>query len=87
MRPVSSGSLSAGGMWHKDTLRPSRMRPWQSYFLDRPALGGEVTALAGYHGLTFVTTADARAAWGTPGISPERSTPLSPPGRARSSVG
>ncbi len=57
--------LSAGGMY-KDTLRPSRMRPWQSYFLDRPALGGEVSALAGYHGLTFVTTADARAAWGTP---------------------
>ncbi|HSO59759.1 MAG TPA: FtsX-like permease family protein [Desulfobacterales bacterium] len=61
--------LSAGGMY-KDTLRPSRMRPWQSYFLDRPALGGEVTALAGTHGLTFVTTADARAAWGTPGDLP-----------------
>ena len=57
--------LGAGGMF-KDTLRPSRMRSWQSYFLDRPALGGEVTALAGYHGLTFATTADARAAWGTP---------------------
>lgn len=63
--------LGAGGIY-KDTLRPSRMRPWQSYFLDRPALGGEVTALAGYHGLTFVTTADARAAWGTPGDLPEK---------------
>jgi hypothetical protein len=50
---------------YKDTLRPSR-RSWQSYFLDRPPLGGEVTALAGYHGLTFVTTHDARSAWGTP---------------------
>lgn len=50
----------------QDTLRPSRMRAWQSYFLDRPALGGEVTALAGIHGITLATTGDARAAWGTP---------------------
>ena len=56
----------------KDTLRPSRLRPWQSYFLDRPALGGEVTALAGYHGITFATTGDARAAWGTPGNVSDR---------------
>jgi cell division protein FtsX len=56
---------------YKDTLRPSRRRSWQSYFLDRPALGGEVTALAGIHGLTFVTTHDARSAWGTPGDNPE----------------
>lgn len=50
----------------KDTLRPSRQRSWQSYFLDRPALGGEVTALAGYRGFSLVTTNDARLAWGTP---------------------
>jgi hypothetical protein len=50
----------------QDTLRPSRVRSWQSYFLDRPALGGEVTALAGIHGITLATTGDARAAWGTP---------------------
>ena len=56
---------------YKDTLRPSRRRSWQSYFLDRPALGGEVTALAGIHGLTFVTTHDARSAWGTPGDTPD----------------
>jgi hypothetical protein len=56
----------------KDTLRPSRLRPWQSYFIDRPALGGEVSAMAGYHGITLATTGDARAAWGTPGDVPER---------------
>ena len=56
----------------KDTLRPSRLRPWQSFFIDRPALGGEVAALAGYHGITFATTGDARSAWGTPGDTPER---------------
>jgi len=59
-------SLGIQGMY-QDTLRPSRRRSWQSYFLDRPALGGEVTALAGIHGLTFATTHDARSAWGTPG--------------------
>jgi hypothetical protein len=56
----------------KDTLRPSRRRSWQSYFLDQPALGGEVTALAGIHGLSFVTTHDARAMWGTPNDTPDK---------------
>ncbi|MGD9413064.1 MAG: ABC transporter permease, partial [Desulfobacterales bacterium] len=56
---------------YKDTLRPSRKQSWQSYFLDQPPLGGELTALAGVHGLTFVTTHDARARWGTPHDKPE----------------
>ncbi len=59
------GPLGAEGLF-QDTLRPSRMRPWQAHFLDRPALGGEVTALAGLHGITLATTGDARAAWGSP---------------------
>ncbi|MDH3879105.1 MAG: M28 family peptidase, partial [Desulfobacterales bacterium] len=58
-------ALGHSGMY-KDSLRPSRKRSWQSYFLDQPPLGGELTALAGVHGLTFVTTHDARARWGTP---------------------
>lgn len=49
----------------KDTLRPSRQGSWKNFFVDRPPLGGEVTALAGYHGLSLVTTHDARAFWGT----------------------
>jgi cell division protein FtsX len=56
----------------KDTMRPTQRRSWQSYFLDQPALGGEVTAMTGIHGLTFVTTHDARAAWGTPIDTPEK---------------
>lgn len=56
----------------KDTLRPSRQRSWQSYFLDQPPLGGEVMAMTGIHGLTFVTTHDARAMWGTPFDTPEK---------------
>jgi hypothetical protein len=63
-------TLGYSGMY-KDSLRPSRKRSWQSYFLDQPPLGGELTALAGVHGLTFVTTHDARARWGTPYDKPE----------------
>ena len=62
--------LGLAGMY-KDSLRPSGKRSWQSYFLDEPPLGGELTALAGIHGLTFVTTHDARARWGTPHDTPE----------------
>jgi hypothetical protein len=58
--------------FYKDTMRPSRRRSWQSYFLDQPALGGEVTAMTGIHGLTFVTTHDARATWGTPNDTPQK---------------
>ncbi len=49
----------------KDTLRPSRQGSWKNFFVDQPPLGGEVAALAGYHGLSLVTTHDARAFWGT----------------------
>ncbi len=50
----------------KDTLRPSLHRSWRSYFKDKPALGGEVSNLAGYPGLSLVTTDDARQFWNTP---------------------
>ena len=56
---------------YKDSLRPSSKRSWQSYFLDQPYLGGELTALAGIHGLSFVTTHDARVRWGTPHDTPQ----------------
>ena len=50
----------------QDTLRPRRLRTWESYFFDRPPLGGEVSALAGYLGVSLVTVNDARPMWGTP---------------------
>ncbi|NOX32259.1 MAG: peptide ABC transporter permease [Deltaproteobacteria bacterium] len=56
----------------KDTLRPSLHRSWQSYFKDRPALGGEVSRLAGFLGLTLATTNDARQFWDTPYDTPEK---------------
>jgi len=59
----------------KDTLRPSALRPWQSYLPDRPALGGEVSALAGLMGLTLATLNDARPFWGTPYDEPGKVNP------------
>ena len=49
-----------------ETLRPSRLRPWQDYLPDRPQMGGEISTLAGYLGLTLATCNDQRSRWGTP---------------------
>lgn len=57
---------------YQDTLRPSHLRTWDSWFFDQPNLGGEVSALAGYLGLTIVTTGDGRQLWGTPSDVPGR---------------
>ncbi|MBW1989564.1 MAG: peptide ABC transporter permease, partial [Deltaproteobacteria bacterium] len=55
----------------RDTLRPSQVRPWQTWFVDHPSLGGEVSALAGYLGVSLATVNDARPLWGTPSDLPE----------------
>ena len=60
---------------YRDTLRPSRIRPWESYFIDRPPLGGEVSALAGFIGFSLVTVNDARPLWGTPHDLPQHVDP------------
>ena len=74
LQQAAPGAEQAAGVarMFKDTLRPSQTRSWQTYFLDKPALGGEVFALAGIHGVTLATTGDARSAWGTPADTPER---------------
>ena len=74
LQQAAPGAEQAAGAarMFKDTLRPSQTRSWQSYFPDKPALGGEVFALAGIHGVTLATTGDARPAWGTPADTPER---------------
>jgi len=56
---------------YRDTLRPSQRRPWKSYFIDRPFLGGEVSAIAGFLGVSLVTVDDSRSSWGTPYDLPE----------------
>jgi len=68
---VTAGRIGIQGLFH-DTLRPSILRPWQSYFIDAPYLGGEVASLAGYLGISLATTNDARPVWGTPYDLPER---------------
>lgn len=67
---VSAGSF--GEATYIDSLRPSRLRSWSSWFLDKPFLGGEVSSMAGHLGLTLATTGDGRANWGTPWDTPER---------------
>lgn len=54
------------------TLRPNRQQPWEDLLPDRPALGGEVSSLAGLPGLTLATTNDIRQYWSTPFDTPER---------------
>ncbi|MBW1678524.1 MAG: M28 family peptidase, partial [Deltaproteobacteria bacterium] len=68
---VVERSLGIPSMF-RDTLRPTHLRSWKSYFLDRPPLGGEVSALAGYLGVSLVTVNDARHMWGTPYDLPEK---------------
>jgi len=67
---AASKQLGLPGIY-QDTLRPSIHRSWRSYFLDTPSLGGEVSGLAGFLGVSFVTTQDARSLWGTPGDLPQ----------------
>lgn len=52
-------------------MRADRTRPWRSYFVDNPQMGGEVSAISGFLGLTLATVNDGRFLWGTPGDVPE----------------
>ena len=54
------------GDLYVDSLRPSRLRSWDSYFLDQPQLGCELMAIAGFHGISLVTVNDSRESWGIP---------------------
>ena len=65
---VKSQGLPDG--YYQDGMREDRSRPWQGLLPDRPALGGEIGAVAGVLGLTLATVADARQSWGTPGDVP-----------------
>ncbi len=60
------------GMRFVNGLRSDRNRPWRSYFVDAPQMGGEVSAISGLLGLTLATVNDGRFVWGTPADTPER---------------
>ena len=62
----ATANTSSSSTPYVNTLRPSRLRSWSSWFLDHPPLGGEVASLAGMLGISLVSTGDARALWGTP---------------------
>ena len=64
--------LPIGRASYRNSLTPTHLKTWDSWFLDRPALGAEVANLAGIPGLSFVTTGDGRAGWGTPEDIPAR---------------
>ncbi len=67
-----AGKSAGGRAKYRDTLRPSHLRSWDSWFFDQPNLGGEVSALAGFLGLSLVTTGDGRVLWGTPADTAEK---------------
>lgn len=56
----------------KETLRPSLHQSWQSHISDHPALGGEVSRLAGFLGVSLVSLNDSRQFWNTPGDTSEK---------------
>jgi hypothetical protein len=62
-----SGSVSP----YVDSLSPSRLRTWDTWFLGTPFHGGEITSLAGYLGFTLATVGDSRHLWGTPWDTPD----------------
>ena len=71
---LAASQVQKDGEWgslYADTLRPNRLRTWDSYFSDKPYLGGEVSSLAGFLGVSLVTINDARPFWGTPYDVPE----------------
>ena len=51
---------------YKDTLRPNRSRPWQTWLLDKPQFSSEIGTMAGQLSFTFASVNDGRAYWGTP---------------------
>lgn len=55
-----------GKAQYVDSLRPSRLRSWDSWFIDKPFMGGEISSIAGQLGLTLATVGDGRTSWGTP---------------------
>ncbi|WP_027722587.1 FtsX-like permease family protein [Maridesulfovibrio zosterae] len=63
--PIVEQETGTEGLY-KDTLRPDRTRPWQTWLLDKPQFSSEIGTLAGQLSFTFATVNDAREYWGTP---------------------
>lgn len=63
--PEVEKATGTEGMY-KDTLRPDRTRPWQTWLLDKPQFSSEIATMAGDLSFTFATVNDGRPYWGTP---------------------
>ena len=66
LRPLLQAAAQSQDFAYVDLLGGVGRTQWPSYLPDRPALGGELTALAGLPGMTLVTANDLRPTWGTP---------------------
>lgn len=66
IRPLLSQSGSASPLNYVDLLGGAGRNHWFNFFPDQPALGGELTALAGFPGFTLATVDDMRTTWSTP---------------------
>lgn len=71
LQKAASASLATNPVF-VSTLRPNRLRPWEDMLPDKPALGGEVSSLAGLPGFTLATIGDMRQYWSTPFDTMER---------------
>ena len=66
IRPVLSGAARGHAVAYEDLLGGTGRQQWFNHFPDQPAMGGELTALAGMPGFTLATLNDMRSVWGTP---------------------
>ncbi len=72
IRPILGRASEGQGKAFTDLLGGSGRNQWFNYFPDQPALGGEITALAGMPGFTLATLNDLRSTLGTPYDTLER---------------
>ena len=66
IRPILDKATEGKGMAFTDLLAGTGRSQWFNHFPDQPALGGEVTALAGMPGFSLASLNDMRSTWGTP---------------------
>ncbi len=66
LRPLLSQAAEGQEFGYLDLLGGNGRKQWFNHFPDQPALGGEVTALAGMPGFTLASLNDMRSRWGTP---------------------
>jgi cell division protein FtsX len=72
LRPLLKEAAKGENAAFLDLLAGAGRTEWHNYFPDKPALGGQLTALAGLPGLTLATVNDLRSTWSTPYDTLER---------------